>query len=152
MNIITVAGTIGKDAELRNTQSGESIAQFSVADSQGKDKTIWWRCNLWGKRATSLVDFLHKGQRVTVCGRVDERKWTDKDGNDRVSYEINVQDVALQGSKQDRQESQPEPRQSQRQEPQRTAPAKTYSSDFSDMDSDIPFRDPLSYKGAHLVV
>ena len=107
---------------------------------------------MWGKRATSLVDFLHKGQRVTVCGRVDERKWTDKDGNDRVSYEINVQDVALQGSKQDRQESQPEPRQSQRQEPQRTAPAKTYSSDFSDMDSDIPFRDPLSYKGAHLVV
>lgn len=100
MNVITVAGNLGRDAELRHAPSGDAVCQFSVADNQGKDKeAIWWRCNLWGKRAEALSQYLTRGTSVTVSGSVSERKWTDKDGQERVSMEIRVAEVALQGSR-----------------------------------------------------
>lgn len=100
MNSITVAGTLGRDAELRSTPGGDAICNFSVADSMGKDKgTIWWNCQLWGKRGQSLSPYLTKGQAVTVTGSVTEREWTDKDGTKRKSMEMRVNEVALQGGR-----------------------------------------------------
>lgn len=100
MNSITVAGNIGKDAEIRFLSNGDPVASFSVADSMGKDKgTIWWNCSLFGKRAESLAPYLLKGGQVTVTGNVSEREWTDKDGIKRKSMDLRVQDVALQGGK-----------------------------------------------------
>ena len=100
MNNITIAGPLGKDAELRTIPSGDQVLSFSVADSAGRDKpTIWWNCQLWGKRAAILSEYLRKGQQVSVAGSVSEREWKDKDGNPRKSMEIRVNDVALQGSK-----------------------------------------------------
>lgn len=99
MNNITVAGTLGRDAELKTTNSGDSILNFSVADSVNRDKTIWWNCQLWGKRATSLADYMKKGQSVTVSGPVSENEWTDKDGVIRKTLQIRVSDVALQGGR-----------------------------------------------------
>jgi single-strand DNA-binding protein len=102
MNVITVAGTLGKDAEVRHLPNGDAIANFSVADSQGRDKpTIWWNCGLYGKRAESLAQYLTKGQAVTVTGSVSEREWTDKEGNKRKSMDVRVSDVALQGGRKD---------------------------------------------------
>lgn len=99
MNNITVAGQLGKDSELK-TVGQDQVLSFSVADGQGKDKpTIWWRCQLWGKRATSLQQYLTKGQAVTVSGSVSQRTYTDKDGQEKTSQEIRVNDVALQGGK-----------------------------------------------------
>lgn len=146
MNVISVAGQLGKDAEIRYLPNGDPVAQFSVADSQGKDRsTIWWRCSLFGKRAESLAPYLTKGQAVTVSGSVTEREYTDKDGTQKKAQEIRVSDVALQGGKRD---AAPAPRQAPA--PQRAAaPAP---SGFDEMDSDIPFRDPLSFKGMHLVL
>jgi single-strand DNA-binding protein len=98
MNSITLAGNIGRDAEVRHTTNGDPVASFSIADSQGKDKpTIWWRCQLWGKRAESLAPYLLKGQPVAVSGSVTERHWKDKDGTERVTMEVRVNDLALQG-------------------------------------------------------
>jgi single-strand DNA-binding protein len=98
MNVITVAGNLGKDAELKYLQSGESVLTFSVADSEGRDKgTIWWNCSLWGKRAESLDPFLKKGSQVTVTGRVTERSYTDKNGQERKAMDVRVNDIALQG-------------------------------------------------------
>lgn len=100
MNVITITGNLGKDAEGRFLPNGDPIASFSVADSQGRDKpSIWWNCSLFGKRASSLQPYLTKGQTVTVIGTVTEREWTDKDGNKRKSMDIRVQDLALQGGK-----------------------------------------------------
>lgn len=100
MNNITVAGQLGKDAEVRFMNNGDPVLAFSVADSQGKDKpTIWWNCSLFGKRAESLAPYLLKGQSITVSGTVTEREWTDKEGNKRKSMDIRVADVALQGGK-----------------------------------------------------
>jgi single-strand DNA-binding protein len=113
MNVITVAGTLGKDAEVKYLPNGDAIANFSVADSQGRDKpTIWWNCGLYGKRAESLSQYLTKGQAVTVTGSVSEREWTDKEGNKRKSMDVRVNDVALQGGRKNE-----EPQQERRQAP-----------------------------------
>jgi single-strand DNA-binding protein len=125
MNNITIAGPLGRDSELRSIPSGEQVLSFSVADSAGRDKpTIWWNCQLWGKRAASLGPYLTKGQQVAVSGSVSEREWTDKDGAKRKTLEVRVSDVALQGKPQT---SEPASRPQQR-------PVK----DFDD-DSDVPF-------------
>jgi single-strand DNA-binding protein len=135
MNNITIAGQLGKDAEVKFMTSGDPVASFSVADSQGRDKpTIWWSCSLFGKRAESLAQYLTKGQAVTVSGTVTEREWTDKEGIKRKQHDIRVNDVALQGGK--REESAPVARPAARPMPAaRPAPAQ----DFSDLESDIPF-------------
>lgn len=131
MNNITVAGNIGKDAELRHLPNGDPVVNFSVADSQGRDKgTIWWRCQLFGKRAESLHQYLTKGQQVTVSGSVSERKYTDNSGVEKTSMEIRVNDVALQGGRRDEAAPAPAPR---------PAPAPPAGRGFDDMDDDIPF-------------
>ncbi len=100
MNIICIAGQLGRDAEVRFMPDGSPIAGFSVADDQGRDKiTIWWNCSLFGKRAESLAKYLTKGQKVTVSGCVTEREYTNKDGAKVKAQEIRVQDIALQGEK-----------------------------------------------------
>ena len=108
MNVITIAGTVGKDAELKHLSDGTAIAAFSVADSQGKDKTVWWNCSLFGKRAESLVNYIHKGTKVTVSGQVTEDVWTDKNGQERKSMKVRVNDIALQSKAEQRQEPAPQ--------------------------------------------
>lgn len=131
MNNITIAGSLGRDAEIKYMPNGDAVASFSIADSQGKDKpTIWWSCSLFGKRAESLSQYLVKGGAVTVTGSVTEREWTDKDGQKRKSMDVRVNDIALQGGKRD---AAP-----QAAPAQRTAP-KQASGGFEDMDSDVPF-------------
>ena len=140
MNVITIAGQLGKDAELRYLPNGDPVAGFSVADSQGKEKpTIWWSAQLFGKRAESLCQYLVKGQAVTITGQVTEREWTDKDGQKRKTMDVRVNDLALQGGRKDA-----APQQSA---PQRSAPAahaqRQASSGFEDMSDDIPFANPM---------
>jgi single-strand DNA-binding protein len=115
MNSITVAGTLGKDAEVKYLANGDALCNFSVADSMGRDKgTIWWNCGLYGKRAESLSQYLLKGQAVTVTGSVSEREWTDKEGNKRKSMDVRVNDIALQGGRKD---AEPQQRQAPRPAP-----------------------------------
>lgn len=124
MNVITVAGTLGKDAEIKRLANGDAICNFSVADSQGRDKpTIWWNCSMYGKRAESLSQYLTKGQAVTVSGTVSEREWTDKEGGKRKSMDVRVSDVALQGGRRDA-------------EPERRAAPKAEAYDDG---GDVPF-------------
>ena len=126
MNSITVAGTLGKDSEMKKMPNGDALCNFSVADSQGKDKpTIWWNCSLYGKRAEALSQYLVKGQAVTVSGTVSEREWTDKEGGKRKSMDVRVGDVALQGGRRDA-----EPQQERRAAPK----AQAY-----DDGGDVPF-------------
>ena len=134
MNSISVSGQLGKDAELKQMPNGDSVASFSVADSQGKDKSaIWWNASLFGKRADSLAQYLTKGQAVTIVGAVTERTWTDKDGNQRKSMDVRVQDIALQGGKREQSNDAPRQAPAQRQSPKQAAGG------FEDMDSDVPF-------------
>lgn len=143
MNSISISGSLGKDSETRYLPNGDAVTNFSVADSQGKDKdTIWWNCQLFGKRAESLGQYLMKGQAVTVIGNVTQRKYTDKNGQERTSMDVRVQDVALQGGKRDAEQPARKPShdaaKARQVEPQRQA-APMPASGFDDMDSDIPF-------------
>ena len=151
MNVITITGTLGRDMEQRAMPNGDPVGNFSVADSQGRDKpTIWWNCQLFGKRVAALAPYLLKGQQVTVAGTVTEREWVDREGGKRKQMEIRVSDLALQGGKR---ESSAEPAPAQRAAPApRPAPAPSAGSGFDDMTDDVPFRDPVSYRGAHLVL
>ena len=100
MNSITIAGIIGKSAEVRQTKAGESVAGFSLADTQRTregEKTIWFECSIWGRRGEALAQYLTKGTPVTVTGTFSPREYTGKDGAQRISYDVRVQDVALQG-------------------------------------------------------
>lgn len=131
MNSITVAGQLGRDAEVRYLPDGTPVCAFSVADNQGREKSpIWWACSLFGKRAETLAQYLTKGQSVTVTGTVSERVYTDKQGNERKAMEVRVQDVALQGGKR-------EPAATPA--TQTDKPAKPSGSGFDDMEDDIPF-------------
>jgi len=137
MNSLTIAGSLGKDSETSYLPNGDAVCNFSVADSMGKDKgTIWWNCQLFGKRAESLATYLVKGQAVSVVGTITEREWNDKEGNKRKSMNVRVQDVALQGGRKEQQEERPTPRQAPK-------PASRPASGFADMDDDVPFADPL---------
>ena len=93
MNITVIAGNVGKDAELRNTQGGDSVLGFSVAVDNGKDKPpTWWDCSVWGKRATSLAPYIKKGTKLTLSGRVSAR------AHDGKAYlQLSVNDLTFHG-------------------------------------------------------
>lgn len=102
MNVFTFTGNLGKDAEQRFTQSGDSIVSFSVPVKSGfgdKAVTSWIKCSLFGKRGESVLPYLKKGQLVGVSGEFAARPWTNKEGQEQVSNEVRVNDLNLLGSK-----------------------------------------------------
>ena len=133
MNKITATGRIAADAEVRFTPSGDPVASFRIASDVGfgdKKTTNWFSCQVWGKRGESLAPHLIKGTPVTVFGALTLREWNDKEGQMRLSPDIRIDEIELQGGKKDSEPSQPSnPRNAQ------GAPKAS----ISDMDDDIPF-------------
>ena len=125
MQSITIAGKLGRDAELRHTQGGESVCSFTVAvdQRQGRDKTTnWWRVSLWGKRGDALAPYLLKGASVTVQG---EFALGDYEGKPQLNVRAN--EIALQGGRGDGSQGAPV-------EPQRNSRQVA-----DDLDDSIPF-------------
>lgn len=96
MKLITIAGNIGKDAELRKTQNGDSVASFSVAVSDRKKETTWFDVSLWGKRAEGLHSYIKKGGQITVMGDLQTREHEGK-----TYLQISALEVTLQGGRSD---------------------------------------------------
>lgn len=98
MQILTIAGTTGRDAELRRTQSGDAVLGFSLAVDNGKDQNgnkrdaTWFDCSIWGKRAESLERHITKGLKLTLTGRP-----TAREHNGKVYLGIRVNDLTFQG-------------------------------------------------------
>ena len=133
MNKITATGRIAADAEVRFTPSGDPVASFRIASDVGfgdKKTTNWFSCQVWGKRGESLAPHLIKGTPVTVFGALTLREWNDKEGQKRLSPDIRIDEIELQGGKKDSEPSQPSN--------QRNAQGAPKAS-ISDMDDDIPF-------------
>lgn len=104
MNSITFDGRLAADAELRYTPSGEAVLSFRVASDIGfgeRKTTNWFTCQVWGKRGESLKNYLGKGQQVTVYGQLTLREWQDKEGQKRLSPDVRVNEISLQGGKRD---------------------------------------------------
>ena len=92
---MTAHGNLGRDPELKEVGSTQ-VASFSLAARTGKDETTWIDCSVWGKRADTVMEYLHKGDRITVAGsakvRIYEKK---KDNSEGKSLELNVTDFTL---------------------------------------------------------
>ena len=78
MKQITIAGNIGRGAEIRTTQGGDKVTGFSVAVSDRQKNTTWFDCSLWGKRGESLAQYLTKGNKVAVTGELTTREHEGK--------------------------------------------------------------------------
>lgn len=103
MQSITVTGGLGRDAELKTTQSGDDILSFSVGSTQGygeRKTTNWFRCTVWGKRGRSIAQYLTKGTKVTVQGELSIGEYDGKP-----QYEIRVNEVEWQRNDSPRSES-----------------------------------------------
>jgi len=106
VNRVILVGNLGKDAELRYTGGGAAVASFSIAttevwkdkDGQRQEQTEWHRISLWGKQAESVSQYLTKGKQVYVEGRLQTRKWQDKEGHDRYTTEVKADRVVLLGT------------------------------------------------------
>ena len=99
--------------------------------------TSWIKFNLWGKRGEGVFPYLKDKTQVCVSGELANRKYTDKDGQERYSLEVRVNDLTLVGGKQDSSQSQQSNEYDQT-PPQRQPPPKS-SANFDDLESDIPF-------------
>ena len=96
VNKVIILGNLGQDPELRNTTSGKAVTTLRVATTdtwndasgQRQEKTEWHTIVVWGRTAENCKQYLSKGRSVYVEGRLQTRKWQDKEGHDRYSTEI----------------------------------------------------------------
>lgn len=109
---IILAGNLGRDPEMRYTPSGQAVTSFSVAtnrqwtNSNGEliKETVWFRVSAWGKMAETCNQYLKKGSKVLVEGRLTAdstsggpRIWTGQDGSARANFEVTAQTVRFLG-------------------------------------------------------
>src|ERR687893_1518213 len=96
LNKCLIIGNLGRDPEMRYTPSGQAVTQFTVAvnrnfkDGQGEwqEETEWFRVVAWGPLAERTAEYLRKGRKVYVEGRLQTRQWEDRDGQKRYTTEL----------------------------------------------------------------
>lgn len=151
LNRAQLIGHLGQDPEIRSTQGGQSVGSLRVAttekrkdrDGNWTDHTEWHTVTVWGSTAENCGKYLKKGSQVYVEGRIQTRKWQDKEGKDRYSTEIVAENVRFLGGRGDGERR--EPRQEPRREPApRTGGGGEYTGPaggdaFPPDDDQIPF-------------
>lgn len=111
INTITIVGRLGADPELKYTQSGKAVCNFSVAvDRRVKGETDWFNVTTWEKLAENCSQFLNKGKQVAIRGRMESRKY-EKDGITRTVWDLVAEDVQFLGSRDSEQQAAPAPQQ-----------------------------------------
>jgi len=169
VNKVILVGNLGSDPEMRYTQDGKAIASLSLATSeswndrnsgQQVEKTEWHRISMFGKLAEIAGQYLKKGSKVYIEGKLQTRKWQDQQGQDRYSTEV-VVDISGQmqmldgrhdgmskssgnmNQSSDMEEQPPAQQGSQQSQPvspQKDTKKETAKADgFDDFDDDIPF-------------
>lgn len=106
MNQIIIKGRIVHTPELKSTQSGETVCNFSVAvdrrfKSKGEKVTDFFDCVAWRNTGDFVARYFGKGQEILLRGEMQSRQYTARDGSNRRAWEINVDEVDFCGSKQD---------------------------------------------------
>ena len=103
INKAILIGNLGADPEIRYTQSGTQVATFNVAtterwrgqDGQMQESTEWHKIVAWARLAEICGEYLQKGSRVYIEGRIQTRKWQDQNGNDRYTTEIIAKEMKM---------------------------------------------------------
>ena len=151
MNIICISGNLGRDAEKKDV-NGTALLSFAVGVKAGfgqSEQTLWIDCSLWGKQAEGLlINYLAKGQRVSVSGELGTREYQANDGTTKTVITCRVNQIGLEGSapaqtgqqQAPRQRSQQAPAQAPPQQRQQQAPLQQAPQSVNDdFDDDIPF-------------
>ena len=105
VNKVILVGNLGRDPEIRYTQQGTAVANFSLATTdrfknrggEMQERTEWHRIVAWDKLAEICGQYLAKGRQVYIEGRLQTREWEDKDGNKRSTTEIVAQTMQMLG-------------------------------------------------------
>lgn len=93
MQKIQIIGNVGRDAEMRYTPQGKAVTQFSVAVTEGEE-TMWFKINAWDNKAEICNNYVKKGMKVYVDGRLKLNVW-EKDGEKKTDLQINAFDVVF---------------------------------------------------------
>ena len=107
VNKVILVGNLGRDPEVRYTQSGQAVANFTLAtterfsnrDGDRQERTEWHRIVAWGRTAELCAQYLAKGRSVYIEGRLQTREWEDKEGQKRRTTEITAQTVQFLGGR-----------------------------------------------------
>jgi single-strand DNA-binding protein len=155
VNKVILVGNLGRDPEMRYTAGGDAIANFSIActdsykDKNGakQDRTEWVRIVIFGRTAEVAGQYLKKGSSVYIEGRLQTRKWQNKEGVDQYTTEVVADRMQMLGGREggasnsyeSMDEDQSQPQQASR--PAQTAQAQQPASggDFDSFADDIPF-------------
>lgn len=154
VNKVILVGNCGRDPEIRYLPNGKAVTNVSIAtSSRRKDRnsgemiedTQWHRVVFYERLAEIAGEYMKKGKPVYVEGRLKYGKYTDQSGTEKYTTDIVATELQLLGGRDESSapSSAPAPRQ---------APAPANSGDFSDMDDDIPFADPMKRKAFSMAV
>lgn len=144
VNKVILVGNLGNDPEVRYMPNGDPVANLSIAtseswkDKQGQlqEKTEWHKLTAYRKLAEIIGEYVKKGSRIYVEGKLQTRKWQDKEGNDRYTTEIIISEMQMLGDNGrtdgDSKAQQPP----QKQAPQQQTPQQQQAPSFDDH---IPF-------------
>jgi len=105
LNKVILIGNLGRDPEVRYTQNGTAVANFTLATNdvwtdkggERQERTEWHRIVVWGKQAEIVREHLAKGKQVYVEGSIQTRQWDDREGNKRTTTEIRAQRFLMLG-------------------------------------------------------
>ena len=158
LNKVMLIGNVGQDPEIRFTKEGKAVANMSLATSeswndkqgQAQDRTEWHRVVVFGNLAEIVQQYVNKGDKLYMEGKIQTRKWTDKDGHDRYTTEIVVdgfggQMIMLGGQGRGSQQSGPDSHNEsksngyQPEQKPRQQPARQEATQAPDFDDNIPF-------------
>jgi len=103
INKAILIGNLGADPEIRYTQSGTQVATFRIAtterwkgqNGQVQENTEWHKIVAWGKLAEICGEYLNKGSKVYIEGKIQTRKWQDQNGHDKYTTEIIARDLKM---------------------------------------------------------
>ncbi len=118
LNKVQIIGYLGRDPEMRFTQSGTPVTNMRVAvsnswqgrDGEQRERTEWFTVVAWGRLAEIANEYLATGRQVYIEGRLETREWQDREGNDRTTTELVARELLMLGGRdnEDSQQIQPE--------------------------------------------
>jgi single-strand DNA-binding protein len=117
LNKVMIIGNLGRDPEMRYTPSGRPVTSFTMAvdrswnsaDGERRTETEWFNVVAWGNLAEICKQYLVKGQQVYIEGRLQTRKWDDKDGVKHTTVEVVASEMMMLGDRRDHAGQPPEP-------------------------------------------
>ncbi len=106
INVVVLSGRLGRDPEQRQTTNGTEVSEFSLAvDRRKKDEEpMWYRVTAYGNQAAFANQYLEKGRQVVVRGRLDQRRYEDRDGINREAITIVAEEIQAVGSRQEQEQ------------------------------------------------